>query len=390
MRRFIRALGSVQAILFAAILAGTSCSAASASDGDVERKEVPAILKEMQPGWNLGNTLDALGSGLSSETAWGQPKTTHQMITGLKNSGIRTVRIPVSWALHLDRDGVIDSKWMARVKEIVDWCIDDGMFVILNIHHDNCEREGLAARFKGYYPSKKKQDVSVEFVTTVWRQVSQVFKDYDEHLIFETLNEPRPRGTNIEWWNQPGDSAAKGYAKVVNVLNQAAVDTIRASGGGNASRYIMCPALRASATDAFTDDFVLPHDDAGRILVSVHAYTPNNFAMASPGDTKFTDGHKSELRYVFDMLEDKFTSRGIGVVIGEYGATNKNNLDERVKWFRFIHHEAALRSIPLCLWDNGATQTGSGSGRYAEKFGYYNRQKCTWYFPEILEAMKEP
>lgn len=374
------------AVLWAAVLGALPLTAGepAASDG------VPPILREMSPGWNLGNTFDALGKGLESERAWGQPKTTREMIAGLAAGGIRTVRIPVSWAMHMDKKGKIDSKWMARVKEVVDWCLDEGLFVIVNCHHDNAESESMAKGYTGYYPSAKKKSVSIKFITAVWSEVAASFKDYDEHLIFETLNEPRLRGTNAEWWppaDMGGNAKVREAQEVVNEMNQASVDTIRKAGGKNSTRYIMVPALRAGIYDAQGKSFVLPNDDAHRILVSVHSYVPNDFAMASPGDSKFTEAHERDIASLYAALEERFTSHGIGVVVGEYGATNKDNLEDRVKWFKFITHEAAKRDMPMCLWDNGDYKTASGPNGYSEKFGFYDRKNQSWYFPEILEVL---
>lgn len=132
----------------------------------------------MNPVWNMDNTLDALGEGVASENAWGQPNTTREMIAGLAAAGFRTVRVSVSWARHIDKNGTIDSERMDRVKEIVDWCLDEGLFVIINCHHDNAERENMAKGYNGYYPSSKKKSVSPKFITAVWRQAADTFKDY--------------------------------------------------------------------------------------------------------------------------------------------------------------------------------------------------------------------
>lgn len=349
------------------------------------------MLRDMGEGWNLGNTFDALGDGLSSEVCWGQPMTTREMIDGIAKSGIKTIRIPVSWARHARKsDCTIDAKWMARVKEVVDWAIDDGLFVIINAHHDNAERPGAMRKGDGYYPNSANVDESMRFLLNVWTQIALAFNNgYGERLIFETMNEPRPRGTEIEWWNQPGDSRYKPCADALNKMNQTAVDAIRATGGNNSVRLVMCPALRASTESALTDAFRLPRDSAqGRLALSVHAYSPNNFAMASPGDRKFTAAHRAELESTFSRLNEKFVENGVGVIVGEYGATNKDNLDDRVAWFKAYMEITRQYNMPCCLWDNGAWQvTGSGSDRYSEKFGYYSRTKQEWFFPEILDAI---
>ena len=358
-----------------------------------EMKDISAteVTKLMGTGWNLGNTLDAVaGRGLGSETSWGQPKTTKQMIDNLSASGMKTIRIPVSWSNHIiDNAGTIDPAWMARVKEIVDWAIADDMYVILNCHHDNAETpNGLTAN-KGYYPSSKGLKESVKFVKRTWTQIAKTFNnDYDEHLIFETLNEPRLRNTGVEWTYSSNDSDCKDSMNVLNKLNQTAVDAIRASGGNNAKRFIMCPSYAAAPEAALNSDFKMPADKAKeKLILSVHMYTPYSFAGQAPGARTYTPAIQNSFAAMFKKLNTNFVQNGIGVVIGEYGAVNKNNLEDRVKWFTNYIKYSQQNNLPAVLWDNGAWRVPNGTTEYSEKFGYYNRLKGDWYFPEILEAI---
>lgn len=350
------------------------------------------IVAEMKTGWNLGNTLDATnGKTLDSETSWGQPKTTKQMFSGLAASGIKTVRIPVSWHNHLiDNNYTIDPEWMKRVKQIVDWAIDADLFVILNIHHDNySQNRKLPDKKSGYYPTDENFTQSEAFLVNVWSQISLAFNNgYDEHLIFEILNEPRLCGTKEEWYFDKKSKLSLEAAANVNKLNQACLDVIRSSGGNNRQRIVCVTGLQASPNSVLAEQFKLPEDkEKNRLLVSVHMYSPYNFAMESPGVRVFTKTMEAELNAVFRQLHENFVSKGYPVIIDEYGATNKDNLEERVKWFRFFIKQSRSYGMMCCLWDNG-NYVLSGKD-YSEHFGYYNRTKQTWYFPEIIAVIRE-
>lgn len=349
------------------------------------------IVKDMKLGWNLGNTLDATGnSGLNSEISWGQPKTTKDMIDSLAASGIKTIRIPVSWHNHLiDSNYTIDPKWMERVGQIVDWAIEDGMYVIINSHHDNGNSPNALKAGSGYYPNSKNYEEASRFLVNIWSQICLAFNNgYDEHLIFETMNEPRLVGTDYEWWSDENAEICKDAAATLNKLNQVVVDTIRASGGNNKTRLISVPGLAASPDSALSKNFELPKDkEKNHIAVSVHMYSPYRFAMESPGVTDYNARLRSENAQVFKKLNDKFVANGYPVIIGEFGATNKNNLDDRVKWFTDFIADSKRYGMVCCLWDNGVWEVRGKD--YNEHFGYFNRNGKSWYFPEILDAMNK-
>jgi len=353
--------------------------------GNKEFKGINAMetVKDMTVGWNLGNTLDA-----PTETGWGQPMTTKAMIDGLAASGIKTIRIPVSYSRHIDmNDYTIKGDWMARVKEIVDWAIEDGMYVIINSHHDCYASPKQMPKGRGYYPNSVNYEESATYLTNIWTQVCMTFNNgYDEHLIFETMNEPRLRGTGNEWWYDARNATCRDAAETLNKLNQVCVNTIRASGGNNQKRFIMCPGLQASPDSALASAFVMPDDDEpGKLILSVHMYSPYKFAMESPGETKFTAGHKGELGMMFNKLNNTFIKKGYPVVIGEMGATNKNNLEDRVAWTEYFITKSREFGMTSCLWDNGTWKVNGTD--YNEHYGFYDRRQCKWFFPEITEAM---
>ena len=375
---------------------------AQALSGDtLKNADTEAILEDMGLGWNLGNSLDATGgSGLDTETSWSNPKTTQALIDKAKSLGFNTVRVPVSWGKHVSGDNyTIDSAWLARVKEVVDYCYKNDMYVILNIHHDT--KSSASASGAGYYPRSSAYSSSEKFVTSVWSQMAEYFKDYDYHLIFETLNEPRLIGTGYEWWfnkwNIP--SEVKDAIECINKLNQKAVDTIRDTGSNNRGRLIMCPGYDASIDGATVSGFKLPTDISGnknRIAVSVHAYSPYNFAMnvGSGSTSTYTSSIKSELRDLFSTLKSNFRDKGIPVVIGEFGSTDKNNTAERVKWATDYTALAKKNNIPCVLWDNNAFAVYNGSSIVlnSEYHGYINRKNNTVTSPakDVIEALMKP
>ncbi|MCR5584473.1 MAG: glycoside hydrolase family 5 protein [Lachnospiraceae bacterium] len=352
------------------------------------------MLKEMGTGWNLGNTMDAynctwLSNEMDYETAWvGTPKVSQKMIDTVAAAGFKTIRVPVSWHDHVTKttksDGStyykISEKWMKRVHEIVDYCINDDLFVILNIHHDDAGAYYV-------YPDAAHEKASLDYVTSVWEQIAKEFGDYDYHLIFETLNEPRLVGAN-EW--NPTSYEAQQAQVYINRYNQAAVDTIRTTEGlYNDERYIGCPGYAASMDSL--DKFVLPEDPSGiegRIMVSVHAYTPYNFAIANIKD--FNSSVKGDVDGVFTNLSNKLTKKNIPVYIGEWGVyAEKSNYDARLKYVdHYISSAASLKDasgktieIPTVVWDNASY------GNEKENYGLLNRKTNKWYEDAYIRAI---
>ena len=339
---------------------------------DIDNVSSTEFAALMKMGWNLGNTLDAnTVGGLESENCWGQPTTTKELVQYVKSEGFTSIRIPISWGKHTDENYTIDPQWMARVKEVVDYAYDEGMFVIINSHHDN----------DYYYPSEENMENATRYISTVWAQIAEEFKDYDNHLVFESMNEPRLAGTGIEWWFNAGDAKGEAAIKRICSLNQTFVDTVRTSGGNNENRFLMVPSYAASQDFALNKSFSMPEDPANRIMLSVHAYTPYDFAGSASGYKEW-DGSKTTEFNFMGKLMSKFIHEGYGVVIGEFGATNKDNPEDRERWARGYTMKASSLGISYFIWDNGAVGVGE------ENFGLIDRNNLQVYFPSLLDAYK--
>ena len=324
------------------------------------------LVKEIKIGWSLGNTLDSVATGMTAEMAWGNMKTTKEMITTVKDAGFNAIRVPVTWGTHMDAENNVDEEWMDRVQEVVDYAYSQDMFVILNIHHEDWHDP--------YYDTA---DASIAKLKALWTQIGTRFADYDERLIFEGLNEPRMRNTAMEW-----NGGNKEGHDVVNQMNAAFVETIRGLGGNNEKRHLMLPTYAANSGSSAINDFVLPEGD-DKLIVSIHAYLPYAFALGGDlNQREFTpdEGNAAEILNLMETLNNHFISKGIPVIIGETGARSKANEDIRAEWATYYISKAKEIGIPCFIWDNGAF---NGTG---ENFGLLDRRNCTWKFPKIIEG----
>lgn len=362
------------------ILDGSLTKTSSSSD-----ETAMEFVSHIKVGWNLGNTLDsvpmAYASPTSCESSWGCPVTTKQMIDAVKDAGFNCVRVPVSWGQKMDNTTYqIDENWMNRVQEVVNYVIDNDMYCILNIHHDN-----TPANYPYFYPDSAHYAQSEKFVTSVWSQVSERFEAYDNHLIFETLNEPRLVGHNNEWWIDPNSNDCKDGMDCVNKLNAAALDTIRKSGGNNGKRFVLMPSYAANCDESTLAGVVMPNDD--HIIAEAHAYTPYNFALADEKDGGTPNWSEAnggaDIVNLMKRLQKTYLSKGIPVIIDEFGASNRNNEDTRAAWAKFYVSQADSYGIPCVLWDNN--QFGNGS----ENLGLLNRNNLTIGYPKLLEGIME-
>lgn len=364
------------------------------------------LAKAMECGWNLGNTLDARGSwlpeskvfpfnqGLDSETCWGEEQTTKAIIeTGIKN-GYKTIRIPVTWSNHLtDTNYTIDPAWMNRVKQIVNWAYDAGYYVILNEHHSvHDDMNSPLKKCEGYIVTTESAAESKAFLKEIWTQICKNFnEEYDEHLIFETMNEPRDTA-HEHCWNTKPDTCdiCKDEVALVNEYNQLILNTIRASGGNNANRFVMVPAMGTGINEALKDGFKLPDDSAkDRLIVTGHMY-PLDSGGTGTGSHHFNTATKNEISYNTRSLYSKFVSKGIPVVIGEFGAARVGytsdgikisdfviTAQDRLDCFSYFAQQAGKYSMPFINWDCG------GDNGMAT----INRKNCSVYEPKYLAAV---
>ncbi len=325
------------------------------------------LVADMKIGWSLGNTLDATGGmGISSEWSWGNPKTSQEMIDAILAQGFNVIRIPVTWEGHFGAapEYKIHDAWMERVQEVVDYAYNRGAYVILNIHHE-----------EWHFPSEENKAAASAQLTALWTQIANHFKDYDEHLIFEGLNEPRKKGTAVEWTG--GDKEGR---EVVNHFAQVFVNTVRATGGNNTLRHLMITGYAASSERKALEAIVLPNDD--KLIISVHAYTPYNFALNTGGTSTWDiERDTRDIDSVMNTIQDLFLSKGIPVIIGEFGAMNKDNEAERVEWVTYYLTKAKEIGVPCVWWDNNAF-TGNG-----EKFGLLDRRNLVFPYPNLVNAM---
>lgn len=338
---------------------------ATATNGFDTKLSAFDLTKKMTVGWNLGNGLDSIGA---SETAWGNPVTTEAMIKDVKAMGFNSIRIPVTYHKHTDSNGNIDSKWLDRVQEVVDYAYKNGMYVVLDDHHDNSFYDigGCVKNEATLKASRKKMQ-------NLWKQIANRFKSYDHKLLFEVMNEPRTEGSAKEW-----TGGTKEERDVLAVLTQDCVDAIRATGGNNAYRFVVCPAYAATSNTSILKGTKFPDDD--RVIVDIHTYAPYNFAMNGKGPATFTDSDKSEIDRFYSTINDIFISKGRAVIIGENGAVNKNNEDERCAWAEYTIKAAKKYGIPNFIWDNNSNGTGD------EAFGLYDRANGKWYWEKLAKA----
>lgn len=340
----------------------TEASTADPIDTEMTPLEFTAGIKV---GWNLGNTLDATGTGLDSEMSWGNPKTTEDMILKLKAAGFNAVRIPTTWEKHMDESYTIDAAWMARVQEIVDYAYDNDMYAILNMHHE-----------EWHYPDNANKDAASARLEACWTQIAEHFRDYDERLIFEGMNEPRWKNTSFEWNGGNDEGRA-----VVNHLNNVFVDAVRATGGNNEHRFLMVCPYAANCGESALAALELPDDD--RLIVSVHAYIPYGFALAENGTTKWVADRgncTTEIDQLAEVLDRLFISKGTAVIIGETGAQNRENEEFRCNWAEYYFGKFAEMGIPCFWWDNGAFFSG-------EKFGLLDRRLLQFKYPLLTESI---
>lgn len=340
------------------------------------------LLASMKLGWNLGNSFDAP----ESETAWGNPAPTPELMQAVAKSGFQLVRIPVTWTLHMGPapDFVIDPAWLARVAEAVNQARDAGLYAIINVHHDGADGfkqvEWLTLNDEtGAITDQNNAAVKARFVA-VWGQIAKHFAAYGEELLFESMNEVH------DGYGKPDPK----YFTIINDLNQAFVDTVRAAGGNNAQRHLVVPGYNTNI-DHTIAGFQLPKDPTpSRLILSAHYYDPYLFALqaqkntwgkASPGNDGW--GQEDFVVTQFDKLKTNFIAKGIPVIIGEYGACYQEGFEDYRRYYmEYVTKAAVDRGIVPVYWDNGA----EGSG--GEKFGLFSRSTYAPLHPDLLQAMQ--
>lgn len=359
---------STVAAMFVSVIAfnaGTGIEANAAFE-----KNAAETVADMGFGWNLGNSLDSysgtvIGSNIgstSSETAWGNPATTKEMIDMVKESGVETVRVPVTWYEHMDPNTYkIDEVYMNRVEEVINYVLDDDMYCILNVHHDTGEKGWLKA-------NSTNLDQKKEMFTAVWEQVSANFADYGDKLLFEGYNEILDESSN-QWYNPSSEACP-----ISNELNQIFVDIVRKSGGNNDKRNLICNTYCAGANSEITSQFVLPKDTVSdRLIVETHIYQPFQFTSEAYPD--ITTWEPTYLDQYINNVYNQFVKNGTPVIVGEFGCANKRNMDQITSWAKYYVEKCTDYGIPCIWWDNGS------------QYKIYNRRTLKVAEPDLLNTM---
>lgn len=335
------------------------------------------LVEDMTFGWNLGNTLDVCqadrdGDGKINEhveagekvdeTLWGNPKATKELFTSLKKNGVNAVRIPVTWRDHMDSNGNIDREWMDRVQQVVDYAYSQGMYVIINVHHDG----GCDPKFGAWIIEESQKDYNtfLKKYKNVWKQIAERFKNYSDYLIFESMNE-------VGFDTLYNKNKADAY-NLINKINQDFVDIIRATGGNNAKRHLLIAGYYTDIERTCDSLYKMPDDKAGRCILSVHYYTPWDFCTC---DIKHTWGTKSEVRQMETLIgkmKKNFVDKGIPVIIGEYAASG-SDLSSCIFFIEKLNKLCSDYGIATFIWDSGRQ---------------VNRKTYKWRTPQYLEALK--
>ncbi len=386
----------------------TGCSSESKSESSAEKESnftvsLENITEELGAGWNLGNTLEANSGGTPNETVWGNPAASQEIIDMVADAGFNTIRIPVSYLSKInDADGYkIEEAWLDRVKEVVDYCYKKDLYVIINVHGDgyNSVQGGWLLVNGG------DQDYIKEKYEAVWKQIAEKFADYDEHLIFESMNEV--------FDGEYTDPTPERYANLVT-YNQVFVDTVRATGSNNTHRWLLVPGWNTNINYTCDDyGFEMPTDEkntAGenRLMVSVHCYDPWDYCGTENDKTflwgvrgqeivevnkadirnKATWGEEDHIEEQMNKLKTTFVDNGFPVIIGEYGCIDKTTAnagipnqiaENRVYYNGFLAGTAASMGITPVYWDNGH------NGKYG--FALFNRTTLEQTQPEIISAI---
>ena len=304
---------------------------------------IQSYVEAMQPGWNLGNSLDAVGS---DETAWGNPRITKELIQNIAAQGYKSIRIPVTWDAHIGGapNYTIDAAYMNRVKEVTQWALDANLYVMVNVHHDS---------WIWLSKMENNHDQTLARYNAVWTQMANAFKGSSNKLMFESVNEPR--------FTDGGTTDESRQQALLNELNDSFHQIVRGSGGGNTARPLVISTLEASPSQermTATYNTISKWNDKN-IIATVHYYGFWPFSVNIAGYTTFNAEVQNDITTTFDNVYNTFVAKGIPVIVGEYGLLgfDKNTgvieQGEKLKFFEYIGHYLKQKQIATMLWDNG-------------------------------------
>ena len=383
----------------AVVFAVSSSAAVFAQNESEEFTKTPfEFVSDINVGINIGNTYD-VAECWGGPTGWGNPDVTEDLIKSIKAKGFNAIRLPVTW---YGRDGIasapdykISSNWMNSVKRIVDWVMDNDMYLIINMHHENAwlgtltdiESDENKALFEKHLDQYK----------AGWTQIANTFKDYGEKLIFEAHNEVRNGDSWSGYW--------EGYQQI-RIYNQTFVDTVRATGGNNAKRYLVFKSFAGGLMGDYQFYYdekngleptynPIPNDPANHLIYSFHSYSPGLFCMnqknqnASTNVTVFDrESFIESAEKTAQRVQKMFMERGIAVIIGEMGCINKDNIDQRLTHAQTYIDTYSKYGIKCFWWDNGDSKVNNGGSDTSEPFGLVDRRNpSNWAFGNIADVL---
>lgn len=321
----------------------------SADITEINNRTASQLTSMMGKAWNLGNALDSTDNGTVGETLWNNPTVNKSLFELVKSSGFDTVRIPVSF---MDKIGsaesgyAIDTAWMNRIKTVVDYALDSGLYVIMDMHHDG-SKDITGKWIDICLTEGEDRTAMLNKFSAVWTQIATTFAGYDQHLIFESMNE-------VMMGNSYGYTSSLAYENI-NALNQTFVNAVR-SVDGNSDRCLLIPGYNTNIDLTISGLFKKPTDTtANRLMLSVHYYDPYDFTL-NEDDDLYEWGLATEQAYMknqFQKISAFANGLNMPVIIGEYGAIDKDNINERSLYLRRLNEYANQYNIVTAYWDNG-------------------------------------
>lgn len=362
-RRFKPAFSVLLAVILLLPLLPATSGTASAAENPPKSK-MQTYVNQMQPGWNLGNTLDSVGA---DETAWGNPRVTRELIKQISREGFNSIRIPVTWDNHIGPapEYKIDPAYLDRVAEVVGWARSENLYVLINVHHDS---------WVWISKMESNHDETLARYNAIWTQVADKFKNESDKLSFESVNEPR--------FTDGGTTDEAVAQSMLNELNLSFHEIVRNSGGKNATRPLVLPTLETSPSQERMDELHKTFDQLKadkNLIATVHYYGYWPFSVNIAGTTTFDDTTRNDIITTFDNVYDTFTARGIPVILGEYGLlgfdknTDTIEQGEKLKFFEFLTYYLKEKQITTMWWDNGQ---------------HFSRTQYKWSDPELYEIIR--
>ena len=341
------------------------------------------IVRKMGMGYNIGNTFDSFSNLGKLDTPDeqillnGNIAPTKDMIKKIKKYGFKTIRFPVTWMHFIDDEGIINSEWMERVKEVVDIIINEKLFCILNIHGD------------GYYVNWliRGMEVKDKYIN-LWSQIANEFKGYNEYLIFESMDTVDYKHNNYYGFD----------FTILTNLNQAFVDTIRNSGGNNIERLLIIAGANGNLQKTCSPNYTLPIDKSNKLAVSIHYFEPNDFTLGKyyepynwTDDDYYDDiitfgpklkwGTSLDYKTLFDniyLIKSHFIDKGIPVIFSEVGVLTEEKKEiESIREYLYMLFSISSEydGIMSCLWDT--------SNKIYGDMNFYDRTNDIWYDEKI-------